>query len=79
MRSGPSAKGRNWRRACDGRHVRGLPADVVAKGLIAGTAPMTGSFFAGSVVLRMQPATFRMLVDGLMLSSGLSLLWAAAR
>jgi hypothetical protein len=30
------------------------------------------------VVLRMQPATFRMLVDGLMVTSGLSLLWAAA-
>lgn len=56
-----------------------LPADVVAKGLIAGTALMAGSFFARSVVLKMQPATFRMLVDGLMLSSGLSLLWAAAR
>jgi len=54
-----------------------LPASVVAKGLIAGTALMCGSFFARSVVLRMQPATFRMLVDGLMISSGLSLLWAA--
>jgi hypothetical protein len=31
------------------------------------------------VVLRMPAATFRMLIDGLMLSSGLSLLWAAAR
>ncbi|MFC5552213.1 sulfite exporter TauE/SafE family protein [Massilia aerilata] len=56
-----------------------LPADVVAKGLIAGVALMSGSFFARSVVLRMQPATFRLLVDGLMVSSGLSLLWAAAR
>jgi hypothetical protein len=29
------------------------------------------------VVLRMPPSTFRMLVDGLMVTSGLSLLWAA--
>jgi uncharacterized membrane protein YfcA len=55
-----------------------LPASVIAKGLIAGAALMTGSFFARSVVLRMQPATFRLLVDGLMVSSGLSLLWVAA-
>jgi uncharacterized protein len=29
--------------------------------------------------VRMSPATFRLVVDGLMLSSGLSLLWAAGR
>jgi uncharacterized membrane protein YfcA len=56
-----------------------LPAAVIAQGLVAGAAMMSGSFFARAVVLRMQPSTFRMLVDGLMLSSGLSLLWAAAR
>jgi hypothetical protein len=39
---------------------------------------MTGSFFAKSIVVRMAPSTFKLLVDGLMLSSGLSLLWAAA-
>ncbi|MGJ7915174.1 hypothetical protein ACI48D_06800 [Massilia sp. LXY-6] len=35
-------------------------------------------FCARSVVLRMQPATFRMLVDGSIVSSGLALLWEAA-
>jgi uncharacterized protein len=55
-----------------------LPAGVVFQGLIAGTALMTGSFFAKSIVVRMAPSTFKLLVDGLMLSSGLSLLWAAA-
>lgn len=55
-----------------------LPADIIVKGLTAGAALMTGSFFAKSIVVRMKPATFRLLVDGLMLSSGLSLLWAAA-
>ncbi len=59
------------------REFGALPASVVAKGLIAGAALMSGSFFARAVVLRMQPATFKMLVDGLMLASGLSLLWAA--
>jgi uncharacterized membrane protein YfcA len=54
-----------------------LPVGIVVKGLVAGAALMTGSFFAKSVVVRMQPSTFRLLVDGLMLSSGISLLWAA--
>jgi uncharacterized membrane protein YfcA len=55
-----------------------LPAGVIAKGLTAGAALMAGSFCARTVVLRMPPSTFRMLVDGLMVTSGLSLLWAAA-
>ena len=55
-----------------------LPASVVWKGLIAGSALMTGAFMSRSVVLRMAPSTFKLVVDGLMLSSGLSLLWAAS-
>lgn len=54
-----------------------LPLSVVISGVTAGAALMTGSFFAKSLVLRMKPTTFRLLVDGLMLSSGASLLWAA--
>lgn len=54
-----------------------LPLSIVISGATAGVALMTGSFFAKSVVVRMKPATFRLLVDGLMLSSGASLLWAA--
>jgi len=54
-----------------------LPGSVVLKGLIVGAALMTGSFCARSVVMRMTPAAFRTLVDGLMLASGGSLLWAA--
>jgi len=54
-----------------------LPGSVIVKGLIVGAALMTGSFCARSVVLRMTPAAFRTLVDGLMLASGGSLLWAA--
>jgi len=40
---------------------------------------MAGSFAARYVVVRMSPNTFKLVVDGLMLSSGLSLLWAAGR
>jgi uncharacterized membrane protein YfcA len=56
-----------------------LPAGVVAQGLIVGTALMTGAFCSRSLVLRMPPSTFRSLIDGLMLISGGSLLWAAVR
>jgi uncharacterized membrane protein YfcA len=56
-----------------------LPPSLVFKGLIVGAALMTGAFVSRYFVLRMTPATFRLLVDGLMLSSGFSLLWAAGR
>jgi uncharacterized protein len=56
------------------RHFGALPMDVVT-----GSAVMAGSFVARYFVLRLTPATFKLVVDGLMLSSGLSLLWAAAR
>lgn len=53
-----------------------LPASVV-QGLTVGVALMAGSFWSKRMVLRMQPATFSALVDGMMLTSGGSLLWAA--
>lgn len=56
-----------------------LPASVLLHGLTVGAALMTGSFWSKSMVLRMQPKTFAALVDGMMLMSGGSLLWAAAQ
>jgi uncharacterized protein len=61
------------------KHFGALPLHVVFDGLITGSALMTGSFAARSIVVRMSPRTFKLVVDGLMLSSGLSLLWAAGR
>jgi uncharacterized membrane protein YfcA len=61
------------------RHFGALPMHVVLNGLITGSALMTGSFAARYVVVRMSARTFKLVVDGLMLSSGLSMLWAAAR
>ncbi|HEY4074696.1 MAG TPA: sulfite exporter TauE/SafE family protein [Herbaspirillum sp.] len=55
-----------------------LPMDIVLKGLMTGMAIMTGAFMSKSLVVRMAPSTFRLVVDGLMLTSGLSLLWTAA-
>ncbi|SDI44434.1 sulfite exporter TauE/SafE family protein [Paraburkholderia phenazinium] len=61
------------------KHFGALPLHVVLDGLITGSALMAGSFAARYVVVRMSPRTFKLVVDGLMLSSGLSLLWAAGR
>ncbi|WP_144150741.1 sulfite exporter TauE/SafE family protein [Paraburkholderia sp. BCC1885] len=61
------------------QHFGALPLHIVVDGLITGSALMAGSFAARYVVVRMSARTFKLVVDGLMLSSGLSLLWAAAR
>lgn len=56
-----------------------LPVQVVVDGLIAGGSVMAGTFGVRRVVARMSPQAFRLVVDGMMLASGLSLLFAAAR
>lgn len=56
-----------------------LPLSVVTKGAIVGSALMAGSFIAKSMVVNMKPSTFKLVIDALMLSSGVSLLWAALR
>jgi uncharacterized membrane protein YfcA len=60
-------------------HFGALPVRVIVNGLITGTSIMLGTFGARRIVTRMSPHTFRLVVDGLMLSSGLSLLFAASR
>jgi uncharacterized protein len=54
-----------------------LPFGTLLQGLIVGSSLMIGAFVGKRGVLRMSPALFRHLLDGLMLVSGLSLLWAA--
>jgi uncharacterized membrane protein YfcA len=56
-----------------------LPPAVVLDGLIIGCSLMAGSFLGRVIVLALSPGAYRALVDGLMLCSGLSLLWAAFR
>lgn len=60
-------------------HFGALPAQIVVQGLITGASIMACTFCARSIVARMSANTFRVLVDALMVSSGLSLLWAATR
>jgi uncharacterized protein len=60
-------------------HFGALPRPVRLEGLISGSALMSGTFAARRIVARMNTATFTMIADGLILSSGVSLLWAAGR
>jgi uncharacterized membrane protein YfcA len=54
-----------------------LPVDIIVKGLIVGSTLMAGAFIAKRFVLKMDAARFRLLMDGLMLLSGATLLTAA--
>lgn len=61
------------------RGLDALPWTVVAQGLVAGGTLMAGSFIGKAVVLKLPPAGFRLLIDGMMVFSGLTLLWVAVR
>ena len=56
-----------------------FPLEVLVQGLMVGTTLMAGSFAGRYIVLALSPGAFRSLIDGLMLCSGLSLIWAAVR
>lgn len=56
-----------------------FPVEVLVQGLMVGTTLMAGSFAGRYIVLALSPGAYRSLVDGLMLVSGLSLLWAGLR
>jgi uncharacterized protein len=55
-----------------------LTADIGLKGMIAGSSLMFGAFIAKRFVLQLKPEAFRLIMDGIMLAAGASLLWTAA-
>ena len=59
--------------------VGALPVDLVAKGLISGSAVMAGTWVARLLVERLSVAGFQRLLDGVMIVSGCALLGAAIR
>jgi uncharacterized membrane protein YfcA len=59
------------------RELGALPWPSIVQGLIIGASVMVGSFVGKAIVQRMSVQTFHWLIDGLLLCSGLSLLWAA--
>jgi uncharacterized membrane protein YfcA len=54
-----------------------LPWDVLSKGLIVGTSVMAGAWVAKRFVLRMDAAYFKLLMDGLMLAAGVTMISTA--
>ncbi|MFZ6646038.1 sulfite exporter TauE/SafE family protein [Undibacterium sp. TJN25] len=59
------------------RYFGALPGGAILKGLIIGSSLMTGSYFSKRFVLKLEPDFFRLLMDGLMLVSGVAMLWSA--
>ena len=59
------------------RNFGALPWEIALKGLIVGSTLMAGAFIAKRFVLKMDAGRFRLLMDALMLISGLTLLGAA--
>ncbi|HUN53358.1 MAG TPA: sulfite exporter TauE/SafE family protein [Candidatus Sulfotelmatobacter sp.] len=59
------------------RELGALPVPAILKGLLIGASVMAGAFVGKAVVQRMSPRLFHRVLDGLLLVSGLALLWAA--
>ena len=59
------------------RSFGALPWEAIAKGLVIGSSLMAGSYLAKRFVLKLPAERFRLLMDALMLMSGLAMLWAA--
>ena len=56
-----------------------LSLDVFVKGVVAGSALMLGTLFARRFVVRLDPARFRLMMDGLLALSGAAMVWSAFR
>lgn len=54
-----------------------LPIETVVRGVVIGSSMMLGSWLAKRIVLAFDPAQFRLLLEGMMLISGLAMLWNA--
>jgi uncharacterized membrane protein YfcA len=59
------------------RGLGALPVLVILQGLIVGASLMIGTFIAKPFVQRLDPQHFRWMMDGIMLISGITLLWTA--
>ena len=59
------------------RSYGALPLSAIVQGLIIGCSLTAGSFIAKRFVLSLEPEKFRLLMDAVLLVSGLTMLWAA--
>jgi uncharacterized membrane protein YfcA len=61
------------------REFGALALPAILQGLGIGGAVMAGSYAGKFLVQRMSAQSFRIVLDGVMACSGISLLWAALR
>ena len=59
------------------RSFGALPVEIISKGLIIGSSLMVGSFLGKRLVLKLKAEQFSVLIEGLLLASGLTMLGAA--
>jgi uncharacterized membrane protein YfcA len=59
------------------RGMGALPLEIIVKGLVTGSTLTAGAFIAKRFVLKMEPGRFRLVMEALMLASGLTLLATA--
>jgi uncharacterized membrane protein YfcA len=61
------------------RSLGAWPVEVIGKGLIIGSSLVAGAFIAKRFVLQIPAEKFRLMMDGLLLIAGMTMLWAALR
>jgi len=61
------------------RSLGALPAEALGKGFIIGCSLVAGAFIAKRHVRQLDAERFRLLMDGLLLVAGATMLWAAAQ
>ena len=61
------------------RSFDALPLPIIAKGLIIGSSLVAGAFIAKRLVHTIDSDKFKLMMDGLLLLAGLTMLWAALR
>lgn len=59
------------------RELGAMPLDVFLQGLLVGASLMAGTFLGKAFVMKMSERHHQLLLDVLLVASGLSLLWAA--
>lgn len=59
------------------RSLGALPFDTLGKGVVVGSSLVAGAFIAKRFVRQLDPQRFRLLMDGLLLVAGATMLWAA--
>jgi uncharacterized membrane protein YfcA len=60
------------------RSLGALPLDTLGKGAVIGSSLVAGAFIAKRYVRQIDAERFRLLMDGLLLLAGVTMLWAAA-